>query len=359
MAKTVGIDISHWNGIGAGGIRKLYNAGAVFIIAKSTQRTNYVDPAYLSYARQMDDIPGVIPGAYHWLTQHDGKAQARHFVGTVRKGWAGRVPEPHIWAVDIEKPQFGLGDDYCSWDNFLEFVREFKRLVPGSPLWVYTRPDIWVSYWRRKGKRGSRPGPRNPNGKALGLQLWNAYWVTGRVNLSTVNPNIAKNRAYTNYGGWKSTPIQQITSSGYSTVGGRLDIDVFDGTPNQLRNLLVSGSGGGDGDTPCPDGYQRNNNGDCVPKPCPDGYHRDASGTCVPNGNDNPNPGPGTDPWSEPWFNEAKNNQMFIEGTKAGTAVGTSVIVIGGLLIVGLGIAYYAMKSGGKLNPIIDTGEKD
>jgi len=355
--KIVGIDISHNQGVGSShNIRDFYNDGAQFIIAKATQRHNYKDPGYASHAEQMSRIHDLIPGAYHWLTQHDGVDQARHFVSTVRKAWGGNVPAEHIWAIDIEKPQFQYGDDYCSWSNFLKFVQEFRRLVPESALWVYTRPDIWISYWRRKGKHGKQDGPHNPNGRELGLQLWNAYWVIKDVKLSAVNPNSSNitNRSYTPYGGWHTTPIQQVTSSGHSN-GIRLDIDVFDGTAAQLRAICASGAGNGGGGKPCPIGYHRDSSGVCVPNTagCPEGQHKDANGICVPN--DDPND-PGTD---EPWDNHEVQQQIVAAGITGIGAGSTATLILVGISIAILAAVYMAYKAGDSVESVKDSGEKD
>jgi len=338
---VLGVDLSHYDydaGLRANDFATLQHQGVRFVIIKAAQGTNYgagytdTVQEFVKGARQHD----MLIGFYHYMDRTDGRAQAINFINTLKKQ-LGSFPQDAFFAFDMEW-NYGARPR-----NATPFIREFRRQYPKARLLLYTAPGYWAGI--------GNPQVYDTWFKRWGVELWNADWRYARKEI------IAK-KFRVSYGGYKYARVWQHTKPSHAGPDFRkLDTNLASMSFNEMKAWILGGDGNG-GDIPCPEGYHRVN-GNCVPKPCPDGYHRDALGVCVPGTDDNPNPGPGSDPWTEPWFDEAAHSQMFYEGTKAGTAVGTSILLLGGLVIVGLGIAYYAMKSGGKLNPIIDMGEKD
>ena len=347
MNRTYGIDISHNQAIGSShNIRDYYNDGATFIIAKATQRDTYKDPGFHDHMRQMLEIPEVIPGAYHWITDADGAKQARHFVKTVKEATGGRTDI--IWAFDLEKAQRQYGDKQPKFSTVVDFVHEFYKLVPNRPLFCYTNIGAW-GYFKEQ----------NPNLAQYGVLLWNAYWTAGNMQLSDApahdNRVQFKPPQPDHFGGWGEATIVQMTSSGHSH-GYRLDVDVYDGTPQQLRSLIKSGGSGNEGGNKCPDGYHKDSSGTCVPNTadCPDGYHKDANGVCVA---DSGGDGGGT-PTDEPWDQNQVQDAGIAAANIAGLGGLNGVIVLGAIIVVVV-VLFMAYQAGGVGESVIDHGEKD
>ena len=77
-----GLDVSHWNG--HPDFDKLRNAGMRFVFSKASQGTSFVDDTFRRHTREARDA-GLLAGAYHFFDYtKGGKAQAQHFLRTVR-----------------------------------------------------------------------------------------------------------------------------------------------------------------------------------------------------------------------------------------------------------------------------------
>jgi lysozyme len=82
-AINVVIDLSHYNEVTS--FAAIKAGGIVGVIHKATQGTDVVDPTYAS-RRPQALAAGLWWGAYHFGTNADGGAQARHFLSVVNPG---------------------------------------------------------------------------------------------------------------------------------------------------------------------------------------------------------------------------------------------------------------------------------
>ena len=164
---------------------------------------------------------GLVPGAYHFLLDHHpGAAQARYYVAEVNKagGFAGVVP-----VVDIEREADGTTPRES---HLRDFVAEFRRLIPGRPILIYTGRWYWV------GVLG------NPPGSDLG-PLWHSEYD----GLTPIDFDVANGPELERYGGWTDATVWQHTSSGTCPgVSGVCDLNLFYGDRAALLALAGAGS---------------------------------------------------------------------------------------------------------------------
>ena len=77
-----GLDVSHWNGYP--NFTKLHNQGMRFVFSKATQGTTIKDATFKQHTKDAR-AAGLLAGAYHFFDyRKGGKAQANHFLDTVR-----------------------------------------------------------------------------------------------------------------------------------------------------------------------------------------------------------------------------------------------------------------------------------
>ena len=164
---------------------------------------------------------GLVPGAYHFLLDHHpGAAQARYYVAEVNKagGFAGVVP-----VVDIEREADGTTPRES---HLRDFVAEFRRLIPGRPILIYTGRWYWV------GVLG------NPPGSDLG-PLWHSEYD----GLTPIDFDVANGPELERYGGWTDATVWQHTSSGTCPgVSGVCDLNLFYGDRAALLALAGAGT---------------------------------------------------------------------------------------------------------------------
>lgn len=164
---------------------------------------------------------GRLPGAYHFLLDHyPGEAQAAFYVSEVSRsfpGFTGIVP-----IIDIEREQDGTTPRI---QHLRSFVAEFRRLVPGRPILIYTGRWYWV------GVIG------NPFGADLG-PLWHSEYD----GINPIEFDVANGPELDAYGGWTDCLAWQHTSSGtVPGIGGTVDLNLFYGSAADLRALAGLG----------------------------------------------------------------------------------------------------------------------
>ena len=191
-----GIDVSQWQG--EIDWRAVADSGVEFAFMRATVGLR-TDPCFAANWQGAGDV-GLLRGVYHYL-EPDTTGQAKHFVSTVGE----RVPELGYWG-DLE--QAGLTADKCG--AFLEAVD--NRL--GQPCNVYTRK----SYFDRFGT------PEWVGDRLLWVADWTGY-------LEPALPNA-----------WSEWEFRQTTSDGaVPGIVGRVDLDVYAGTPKQLHSAYGNG----------------------------------------------------------------------------------------------------------------------
>ena len=206
-----GIDISHWQAN-----LDIASTGAEFVICKATQGTTFVDPScdrHYQIAKKL----GLKLGVYHYASGGDPVAEADFFVKNI-KGYIGEA----VLVLDWEKNQNGRYHEHASW--CLKFLNRVKELTGVKPLVYMSASVIKAADWSKV--------------VAGDYGLWVAGYPDNRDSwdipqfIWDINP-------------WPFYAIWQYTSS-----GGRLDRDIFQGDRTAWDKY--AGKSGGSTPTPSP-----------------------------------------------------------------------------------------------------------
>jgi lysozyme len=188
-----GIDISHHNG--HIDWAKMKGLGKAFAFLKATEGTSFIDPMF---ARNLRDCrsAGLPVGAYHFFRPElDPALQSSLFLRVVGKAQHGDLPPVLDWEVsDNVRP----GVQVQRAKIWLEHVEQFY----GKPPIIYGSPSFLAG---------------------LGLPVWFTNYKLWIANYGVHAPHIPAP--------WKSHLFWQTSDA------GGLDLDVFNGTPDQLNAL--------------------------------------------------------------------------------------------------------------------------
>ena len=212
-----GVDIASHQHTGPGDktidIPKAVDGGISYAFVKATEGTNYMNPHF------RDDVIKFIEkdtpvGFYHYAKPTDSteeaKAQAKLFVAVtgIDKGVKTIAP-----VLDIEENKENLTpSQLVEWTH--AFVDEVKDLT-GMDVMIYTYPNFWLDEMGNTTEFSHLP-------------LWLASY-----NNKSHPGNIP--------GGWDTWMFWQYTSEGkVDGYGGKIDLNVFNGTPEDLKSMYKS-----------------------------------------------------------------------------------------------------------------------
>ncbi len=212
-----GVDVSHHQGnINWSAV---YASGKVFAFVKATEGVTYNDPMFVSNMVNGHNA-GVLMGAYHFARPDNNSAvdEARHFVQVARSyigaGWLPPV-------LDLEDPNSStdLQDLYTS-QQLTEWVRTWLQVVEDS---TGVKPIIYTN--------GRYTNYLQSSLNSYGL------WIA-EPDGNTNPPD--------NLGHWTTWLFKQFSWTGnVPGINGDVDLDVFNGTSDQLNDLAQGGGGGG------------------------------------------------------------------------------------------------------------------
>lgn len=212
-----GVDISSHQHTGSGNrnidIPKAVDGGISYAFVKATEGTNYMNPHF------RDDVIRFIEkdtpvGFYHYAKPTDSteeaKAQARLFVAVTGMDKGVKTIAP---VLDIEENKENLTpSQLVEWTH--AFVNEVKNLT-GMDVMIYTYPNFWLDEMGNTTEFSHLP-------------LWIASY-----NNKTHPGDIP--------GGWETWTFWQYTSEGkVDGYGGKIDLNVFNGTPEELKSIYTS-----------------------------------------------------------------------------------------------------------------------
>ncbi len=236
---VAGLDVSHgqgainWNAVKADGF--------AFAYAKATEGLTYTDPDFASHWSAMK-AAGVIRGAYHFFRPQDsGAAQADAFLAQVGTLQPGDLPPMLDWEVDdchggseCASSDASISGCYAistQVQRALDFIAEIESRTGITPI-VYTYPAFWNCLG-------------NPS-SASSYPLWQAAYPS---SATTTGPLPPANLCPSVLSPWTSWTIWQWSASGSvsGVTSSATDLDVFNGTLDELKALTVQGSGGGSG----------------------------------------------------------------------------------------------------------------
>jgi lysozyme len=200
-----GVDVSHWNGYPDFG--RLAAQGMDFVFSKATQGTWFVDDTYVRHTREAR-AAGLHAGAYHFFDyRKPGKAQARHFLATLRATTGLDRLLPLV--VDVETlKSLGAPDPVAARARLHALLDELYRQTGRYPM-IYTSQTMWRRVVGEPPGFGEYP-------------LWVACWKCDRVYMPR---------------GWSQWRFWQVGQFRFKD-GSRLDGNAYNWSARRLRSEL-------------------------------------------------------------------------------------------------------------------------
>ena len=198
-SNAAGIDVSHFQG--TVNWTEVTGSGIVFAFAKATDGITYVDPEFAVNWPAMQSA-GLLRGAYHFYEPADDPAsQAQNFLSTVSLA-PGDLPP----VLDVET--LGGVSSGLLWSGVAAWLQAVQTATGRQPI-LYIAPDFW-----------------NDNSPDLALTSY-PLWLADYSSQPTL-PN-----------GWSTWHFWQHSETGsVPGVSNAVDLDLFNGTPTQLKEWL-------------------------------------------------------------------------------------------------------------------------
>jgi lysozyme len=240
MARTPGIDVSHWQG--TINWTSVFNAGKKFAFQKSTEADNYVDPTMATNMAN-GKAAGLLMGAYHFPdptsvtdTNADGLADDAVAEANWFYAQAGQYMIPGYLkpVLDMEAGS-GLGKTNLSkWTN--DFCTRIQQLTGVDPI-IYANNNYAANFL---------------NSTVTTHKLWLAsITYTDAQALGTTSPPASTSGAWNTAG--KTWDFWQYSWTGsVSGISGNVDMDVYTGDLTSLQNNFLIGSPPATPATPSP-----------------------------------------------------------------------------------------------------------
>jgi lysozyme len=197
-----GIDVSHNNNIVDW--KSVAAAGISFAFAKATDGRSFQDPQFnVNYAGMKNN--GIIRGAYHFFhPKTDAFAQAENFLKLVQALGPGDLPP----ALDVEVTDNKTASAIIT--GMEEWLGVVGTSLDCTPI-IYTSASFWDANLAGTSEFAEHP-------------LWVAHYT------SDPQPNIPK--GFSSYAFWQFTEDGAVNG-----VRGKVDLNRFNGTPEELRIL--------------------------------------------------------------------------------------------------------------------------
>jgi lysozyme len=199
---TPGVDVSHYDG--TIDWAKAKAAGIAFAFMKATESTGFVDPTFATNWKDAG-AQGIIRGPYHFFRASvDGVQQADYFLQNAGSPGAGDFP----LALDLETLDSQPAATVAQ--RALDFLQHIEAKTGRTPV-VYTSASFLSSI-----------------GSPAGFQpytLWVANWQVSCPKVPSPP--------------WNDWVIWQHSSTGtVPGIAGMVDLDEFNGTPDDLKMLV-------------------------------------------------------------------------------------------------------------------------
>lgn len=192
------IDLSHWNDVRS--FIDVRESGVCGVIHKCTESGDYLDPTYAS-RREQAEAAGLLFGAYHFLRPGDMREQAQWFV--LNAGSDTGL----LFAADHEDADVSLND-------LKDFLRIVHDLTGREPV-LYSGSVIKDQLGNARDDELAR------------YPLWLAHYTSAPSWPSKT---------------WPEWWLWQYTDGGaVPGIIGNVDLDRFDGTPDELHREWMGG----------------------------------------------------------------------------------------------------------------------
>lgn len=200
-----GIDVSHWQGdIDWNAVRQ---AGIEFAFIKATEDIAFKDSRFYRNWAESKRV-GIIHGAYHFFRPKANlQGQIDNFLNSVPALEHGDLPP----VLDLEVAEQWTGLSVAArMDLVLGWLHSVRESLDITPI-IYTSPYFANSILRNDARLAEFP-------------LWIAHWSNG------TRPILPK--PWTKYTFWQHTNQGAVPG-----ISGRVDLDRFNGTIEELRAL--------------------------------------------------------------------------------------------------------------------------
>lgn len=221
-----GIDVSHyqgsinWSSVAGGGYK--------FAFMKATEATSYVDPTFATN-RANAVAKGVVVGFYHFCsvstdTTTDPVSEANHFLATIKPVYLSGQYLPPV--ADVESFPTGLTTaQYQATTS--AWVQTFSDTIYNS---LGVRPIIYTSLSKANSYYTSRV--------AANHLLWLAQWKgTGTTSPPTSSSTPLWGKF--DFWQWSDGSDSVAQASPVPGISGGVDRDVYDGTLDTLKTMLL------------------------------------------------------------------------------------------------------------------------
>jgi GH25 family lysozyme M1 (1,4-beta-N-acetylmuramidase) len=215
MARTAGIDVSHWQG--TINWSSVAAAGKQFAFQKATEGTTYVDPTVGTNTSGAKNA-GLLVGVYHFAhpDTNTAAAEAQHFLGAAASYITNGFLHP---VLDLEDGSTIGKTALSQWVN--DWCATVKGAIGVDPI-IYCNTNYATNYL---------------DSTVISHPLWIANWSTSYGDPSTTGSPPA---GVWGTGGWD---FWQYSSTGsVSGISGNVDLDVFDGDRTTLQQTFVIGA---------------------------------------------------------------------------------------------------------------------
>lgn len=229
-ADMQGVDVSDWqHGIDIPAVP------SDFVICKATQGTWYTSGDFYRQASQTIGS-GKLLGVYHYAEGGDVRAEADHFIETVR-GYIGRAVLVLDWESHDNVGYWQMENWVGQWCDYVYQRTGVKPIVYCSQSIMHHFDDeigdygLWVAQYANYAATGYQANPWNEGAYSCAIRQ---YASTGR--LPGYGGNLDLNKAYMDEDAWMSyaavngdpsyttsdndTPASTVTGSAYTVVAG-------------------------------------------------------------------------------------------------------------------------------------------
>ena len=222
MGKHLFVDLSHWQGekgLSNAAWLDLKRCGVTAAIIKATQGTGHVDRAFSTNLRRARRH-GFLVGAYHFSDAQPGKAQAQHFLRTVKQANGGNLKNL-LLVMDVERNPGAGGNPKRG--TIANFAKHVQTSAKRNTLLCYTAQGYWQSIG-------------NPQLSHLFDGLWQARWDGKRHTCKA--PNLPPKPPRAGFGGWPAARFWQFGM--YRYKGKSIDGNAFYGSLAKMRELFMT-----------------------------------------------------------------------------------------------------------------------
>lgn len=230
-----GIDVSHWQG--TINWASVAGGGYKFAFMKATESTAYVDPTFATN-RTNAVANGVIAGFYHFCsvstdTTTDPVSEANHFLATIKPVYLSGQYLPPV--ADVESFPTGLTTaQYQATTS--AWVQKFSDTIYNS---LGVRPMIYTSL--------SKANSYYTSAVASSHLLWLAQWKgTGTTSPPTSSSTPLWGKF--DFWQWSDGSDSVALASPVPGISGGVDRDVYGGTLDSLKTLLLGKDNSKSGD---------------------------------------------------------------------------------------------------------------